>query len=115
MGIDPVTHRPIGQEVANPDVVSATNSSSTVTVESNLEPERQANSGPPESSTDARSQDQLVDWLLEDDELPEIDDSWQNFAINSDDFSNEWLLDYQGIGILDSQLDGCFLESFSEA
>lgn len=117
MGIDPVTHEPLGPKVMSPDVVSAT-SPSTVTVESNLEPEGQDNSSPPDqSSTNASSQDQLVDWLLEDDELPEIDNSWLDFAINSDDFSSDWLLDYQiSIGINDPMLDGSiFLERSSEA
>ncbi|KAJ3690717.1 hypothetical protein LUZ61_019881 [Rhynchospora tenuis] len=113
MGIDPVTHEPLSQKAASPDVVSAT-SQSNITSESNLEPEGQANSSPPESSTNVSSQEQLVNWLLED-ELPEIDDSWLNFAINSDDFSSDWLLDYQGIGIEDPLFDGSILESSSKA
>ncbi|KAJ1693126.1 hypothetical protein LUZ63_009824 [Rhynchospora breviuscula] len=111
MGVDPVTHEPLGQKAASPDVVSAT-SQSNITSESNLEPEGQANLSPPESSTNASSHDQLVNWLLED-ELPEIDDSWLNFAINGDDFSSDWLLDYQGIGIEDPLFDGSILESSS--
>jgi transcription factor MYB, plant len=113
MGIDPVTHKPLSHKVASPDVVSAT-SPSTVTVESNLEPEGQANSSPPESSTNASSgRDELIDWLLEND-LPEIDNSWLNFSINDDDFSSEWLIDYQGIAIEDPLWDGSFLERSSE-
>ncbi|KAJ4774844.1 MYB transcription factor [Rhynchospora pubera] len=111
MGIDPVTHEPLGQKAASPDVASAT-SQSNITSESNLEPEGQANSSPPESSTNASSHDQLVNWLLED-ELPEIDDSWLNFAVNGDDFSSDWLLDYQSIGIEDPLFDGSILESSS--
>jgi transcription factor MYB, plant len=114
MGIDPITHKPLDQKVASSDVVSAT-SPSTVTVKSNLEPDGQANSSPPESSTNASSdRDELVDWLLEND-LPEIDNSWLNVAINGDDFSSEWLLDYQDIVIEDTLWDSSFLESFSEA
>ncbi|KAJ4783805.1 MYB transcription factor [Rhynchospora pubera] len=111
MGIDPVTHEPLGQKAASPDVASAT-SQSNITSESNLEPEGQANSSPPESSTNASSHDQLVNWLLED-ELPEIDDSWLNCAVNGDDFSSDWLLDYQSIGIEDPLFDGSILESSS--
>ncbi|KAJ4803866.1 MYB transcription factor [Rhynchospora pubera] len=111
MGIDPVTHEPLGQKATSPDVASAT-SQSNITSESNLEPEGQANSSPPESSTNASSHDQLVNWLLED-ELPEIDDSWLNFAVNGDDFSSDWLLDYQSIGIEDPLFDGSILESSS--
>ncbi|KAJ4777018.1 MYB transcription factor [Rhynchospora pubera] len=111
MGIDPVTHEPLGQKAASPDVASAT-SQSNITSESNLEPEGQANSSPPESSTNASSHDQLVNWLLED-ELPEIDDSCLNFAVNGDDFSSDWLLDYQSIGIEDPLFDGSILESSS--
>jgi transcription factor MYB, plant len=114
MGIDPITHKPLDQKVASSNVVSAT-SPSTVTVKSNLEPDGQANSSLPESSKNASSdRDELVDWLLEN-YLPEIDNSWLNVAINGDDFSSEWLLDYQDIVIEDTLWDSSFLESFSEA